>query len=311
MRRGPPVPRARPAVPVAGRGHRARASARCSSAPTSAASGCTWRCCPAASTGALPQAAEGAPSRRQWVGRPGARASRPRLTSLAARERTVSREPAPTERERCDERAGPRPVPGHTGTAAVAGGRGAGVRLPRRAPGAARGRPAHRARRAGRAARPQRGRQDDAGAAPQRHPARPAPAASTVGGLAGGARDTCGRSAAGSASSSRTPTTSCSCRRSARTSRSARPTSASPAPRCASGSTPRSRAVGMLDAPRPLPAAPVRRAAPPGRAGHRAGLPAGDPRARRAVVQPRPGGPPRAGRGAARASRRRGGAPAC
>ena len=40
------------------------------------------------------------------------------------------------------------------------------------------------------------------------------------------ARSTCARSAAGSASSSRTPTTSCSCRRSATTSPSARPTSA-------------------------------------------------------------------------------------
>ena len=52
-------------------------------------------------------------------------------------------------------------------------------------------------------------------------------------------RRTCGRSAAGSGSSSRTPTTSCSCRRSATTSRSGRPTSACPAPRCANGSTPR------------------------------------------------------------------------
>ena len=48
------VPRARPPVPVAGRRHRARASARCSSAPTSAASACTWRCCPAASTARCP-----------------------------------------------------------------------------------------------------------------------------------------------------------------------------------------------------------------------------------------------------------------
>ena len=58
-------------------------------------------------------------------------------------------------------------------------------------------------------------------------------------------------------------------------------------------------AVGMLELPRPLPAAPVRWPAPAGGAGHRAGLRAGDPRARRAVDEPGPGGPPRAGGGAA------------
>ena len=47
---------------------------------------------------------------------------------------------------------------------------------------------------------------------------------------------------------------------------------------------------------RPAAAPPLLRAAPPRRGGHRAGHAAGDPRARRAVLQPRPGLPPRTGR---------------
>ena len=119
----------------------------------------------------------------------------------------------------------------------------------------------------------------------------------------GGRAEPARRSAAGSASSSRTRTTSCSCPPSARTSRSGRRTSGSPAPSCAARVDDRAGRRGHGRAPRPLAAAPVRRAAPPGGAGHRAGLRAGDPGARRAVVEPRPGGPPRAGRGAARPGR--------
>jgi hypothetical protein len=54
---------------------------------------------------------------------------------------------------------------------------------------------------------------------------------------------------------------------------------------------------------RPSAAPPVLRPAPPGRGGHRAGDGAGDPGPRRAVVQPRPGLPPRAGRHPAVAGR--------
>ena len=49
----------------------------------------------------------------------------------------------------------------------------------------------------------------------------------------------------------------------------------------------------------PLPAAPVRRPAPPGRAGVGAGLRSGDPGAGRAVGEPGTGGPPRTRRAAA------------
>ena len=54
---------------------------------------------------------------------------------------------------------------------------------------------------------------------------------------------------------------------------------------------------------RPLAAPPQLRRAPPGRPGHRAGDAPRRPRARRAVVEPRPGGPARAGRDRARARR--------
>ena len=83
----------------------------------------------------------------------------------------------------------------------------------------------HRGR-AGRAARPERRRQDHAGAAPQRHPDRRAPARSRSRGLPVDQAEPRSRSAAGSASSSRTPTTSCSCRPCATTWPSGRPTSA-------------------------------------------------------------------------------------
>ena len=106
--------------------------------------------------GTLPRAAEGAPSRRQWVaglvpaGR--GRAARDRGWALLTVAWVACRSP----RDR---------------PAAVARGVRARVRLPGRPPGPARGRPADRAGRAGRAAGPQRRREDDARPAPQRHPA--------------------------------------------------------------------------------------------------------------------------------------------
>ena len=104
-------------------------------------------------------------------------------------------------------------------------GRGARLRLPRRAPGAVRGRPHGRAGASGwpcsaptGRARPRWCCTSTASSCPGR--------AGRGGRPAGGQADTCRRSGAGSASSSRTPTTSCSCRRCARTWPSGRPTSA-------------------------------------------------------------------------------------
>ena len=159
----------------------------------------------------------------------------------------------------------------------------------------------HPAGRAGGPARAQRGRQDHAGAPPQRDP----PAGRRAGRGRPGCRwppSTSRRSGAGSGSSSRTPTTSCSCRRWPTTWPSGRPTSACAGP----SSRPRVKAalaaVGMEDARRPAAPPPVVRAAAPGGGGHRAGHGAGHPGARRALVQPRPGQPPRAGRDRAPAS---------
>ena len=113
------------------------------------------------------------------------------------------------------------------------------------------------------------------------------------------------RSGAGSASSSRTPTTSCSCRPSARTWPSARPR-----PGCAAPSW-RTRVTTGAGAGRhggvrgPAPAPPLLRAAPPGRRRDRARDGAGDPRPGRALLQPRPGLPPRTRRHPALVGRHR------
>ena len=103
---------------------------------------------------------------------------------------------------------------------ARARGHAARLRLSRRHQALFGDRPHDRCRRARRAARAERRRQDHAGAAPQRHPHGPA-RLGAGGRAAGRRRRTCGRSAGASASCSRIPTTSCSCRPCATTSRSA------------------------------------------------------------------------------------------
>ena len=122
---------------------------------------------------------------------------------------------------------------------------------------------------------------------------------------AGRHRDICARSAGGSGSCSRTRTTSCSCRRSPTTWRSARRTSGCAAPSSTRGSRRRWRRSGMSEVadrpPHHLSFGQRRRVAVatvlamrPGGAG-----------ARRAVQQPRPGQPARAGRHADRPRRDR------
>ena len=110
----------------------------------------------------------------------------------------------------------------------------------------------------------------------------------TVSGLPVTKRHTCRRSGAGSASSSRTPTTSCSCRTRARRRRvrAGQPRPARRGARAPGRRRARPGRDGRLR--RPAAAPPVLRPAPPGRGRHRAGHGAGDPGARRAVVQPRP-----------------------
>ena len=111
---------------------------------------------------------------------------------------------------------------------------------------------------------------------------------------AGGEAQPAPRSAGGSASSSRIPTTSCSCRPCATTWPSGPPTSAVPGPSSTPGRARPSTPSGWR-ARRPGAAPPQLRSAPAGRGGHRARHAARRPRARRAVVEPRPGGPPGAG----------------
>ena len=73
----PAIPRLRPPVALAGAACRGGRPARCSSARTSAANGCTWRWCHAATTAPCrgarraPAPATGPPPCRSWRGRPG------------------------------------------------------------------------------------------------------------------------------------------------------------------------------------------------------------------------------------------------
>ena len=188
---GPDLPRPRPAVPVAGSARPPRRRARCSSAPTSAASGCTSRCSRAATTGrdaarcrdaaATPRASGRSRWRRACRARRRGRCCRSgveRVTAVAARSPAL--------------------------TFAYPDGHAALLRR----------RPAHRARRAGRAARARTARARPRWCCTSTASSPAAPGSVTVGGLPVATREPARRSAAGSASSSRTPTTSCSCRRS-------------------------------------------------------------------------------------------------
>ena len=190
------------------------------------------------------------------------------------------------------DRRGPRPLRRRP---AVAGGARPGLRLPGRPPGAVRGRPD--------AAAAASGSPCSAPTAPARRRWSCTSTAScsraTARSRSPGSRSsrtTTRRSGAGSASSSRTPTTSCSCRPSARTSRSARPTSGCAAPSSTRGSTRRSTRSGCsTSADRPphhLSFGQRRRVA----VATVLAMQPGDPGARRAVQQPRPGQPPRARR---------------
>ena len=93
--------------------------------------------------------------------------------------------------------------------------------------------------------------------------------------------------------------------RCARTWRSARPTSGCGAPSSSGGCIDAARPGRHGRLRRPAAAPPVLRPASPGRRRHGAGDGARDPGARRAVVQPRPGLAPRAGRHPARPRRDR------
>ena len=253
--------------------------ARCSSAPTSAASGSTWRCCPAATPGAMPASRRQARPRRAVGGGPAVlplcRADRcalgwmvDRVTLRRPAGRAAWPTPTPTATRRCSASTSPSP-------------RGERVAL----------------------LGPERRRQDHARAAPQRHPRPLAPGSVEVGGLPVGKATPGARSAGGSASSSRTRTTSCSCRRCARTWPSARRTSGCAAPSWTRGSTRRSTRVGMQEHRRPAAAPPVVRPAPAGGGGDRARdaspeiLVLDEPSS-----QPRPGGPAGARRDPARRS---------
>ena len=124
-------------------------SARCSCAPSSGASGSTWRCCPAATRAdARRVAGRGRGDRRPVAGRgDGAGGG-----GLHRRRR-----------RRAD-------MIGVVQTAVSLDVRGVRYAYPDGHVGPARGGPDRAARRAGGAARAQRRRQDHAGAAPQRHP---------------------------------------------------------------------------------------------------------------------------------------------
>ena len=126
-RRGPPhagrpdLPRLRPPLDLAGQGGGRHGRRRCSSAPTSGASGSTWPWCRAATTGSMPVL------RRRWRATPRPVAGRPRpcppLAAVVRRHRLG---------DRADDAAPPPALE-------VEGPR---LRLPRRPPGAVRRRPA-------------------------------------------------------------------------------------------------------------------------------------------------------------------------
>ena len=279
----PALPRRRPALPVAGPRLRGRRRARCSCARSSAASGSTWRWCRAATRAACPRLAR----------------DRARPPPRSGPPRRCSRWPPPRSRRSrpcCDETrsSGDRWVRASAVAEAERPSldvRGVTLRLP------------GRARRAARASTCPSARGERVALLGPNGAGKTTLVLHLNGILSGGAGsvavggltveprpgDRWPRSAAGSASSSRTRTTSCSCPRSPRTSRSARPTWACAAPSWQPRVDEALAAVGHGRAPRPGAAPPVVRAAPAGGGGHRAGDAPGDPGARRAVVQPGPG----------------------
>ena len=179
------------------------------------------------------------------------------------------------------------------------------VRLPGRPPGALRRRPARAPRRAGRAARPQRRGQDHARAAPQRHPDRRAPARSPSAACrstkAQPARDPPPRRHR--LPGPRRPAVHADGPRGRRL-RPGQPRPARRRARAAGDGGPRRGRAWPTFADRP-PHHLSLRAAPPGGGRDGAGDAAGDPGARRAVLQPRPGLPARARRHPALARRHR------
>ena len=248
--------------------------ARCSCAPSSGASGCTWRCSPAGTTGTVPESSDAAGGGlADWLVAAWQPSSAP---SAMLRLDAAMSTPAPRRR-------------------------GAGLRLPRRHVALSgvdlRSQAGERVAMLG----PNGAGQDNAGAAPQRHP-RPRRGSVAVDGLTVDQGQPRARSAAGWASCSRTPTTSSSCRRSGTTWRSGPRTSACAAP----SSTPACDAalaeVGMADhadrAPHHLSFGQRRRVA----AATVLAMQPEPARARRAVVQPRPAGAPRVRRDRAGAS---------
>ncbi len=177
---------------------------------------------------------------------------------------------------------------------------GVRVRLPGRPPGAVRRRPHDPAGRAGRAARPERRGQDHARPAPERHP-RDAAGSVRVGGLPVAKATSEGDPQAGR---DRVPGP----RRSAVHAHGARGRRVRPGQPRRPGDELDACVMAALDVGRdggvrrPPAAPPQLRAAPARRRGDGAGDAAGDPRPRRAVLQPRPGRPSRAGRHPAVAS---------
>ncbi|CAA9366331.1 MAG: ATPase component NikO of energizing module of nickel ECF transporter, partial [uncultured Nocardioidaceae bacterium] len=172
--------------------------------------------------------------------------------------------------------------------------RGAGARLSRRPPGAVRRGPARRQRRAGGAPRPQRGGEDHAGPAPQRHPAAGGGFGDGVGDAGDEAQPAGGTPPRGDRLPGPGRPAVHAHRARRRGVRSAQPRGAR---RRAGPPRPRGARPGRHGGVRRPPAAPpLVRPAAQGRGGHRARDAAGDPRARRAVVEPRPGLAPRARR---------------
>ena len=216
----------------------------------------------------------------------------PAMTGRGRRPRQTGRLrrccwPWPPVRRRVEDRRDER---GSGGRRAVAGGRGARVRLSRRPPGALRRRLCHWPGRAGGPPRAQRSRQDHAGPSPQRHPHRRARV-----GACRWARpcepDTVReiRRRVGIVFQDPDDQLFMPTRARGRRVRSRQPRGAWRRARCSDRG--RAGPGGHGRVRRPAAAPPQLRAAPPRRGGHGARDAARDPGARRALVEPRPGQP--------------------